>query len=78
MTDGGAGREGRRPKTSKGGNRAGGTCAGAAGVSYVGREHLHNLEMTARILLNGDLRFCLACDFKGLRVAKMSRAATST
>src|SRR5205807_4183503 len=25
-----------------------------------------------------DLRFCLACDFKGLRVAKMSRAATST
>jgi hypothetical protein len=84
---------GRRPKTSKGGNRAGGTYAGAARSTYgdlraarnlngrrfstaVGLEHEHNLDVAARILLNGDLRFRAACDFKELGVAKMSRATT--
>jgi hypothetical protein len=76
--DGAAYCGGRRPKTSKGGNRDWWTCAGAAGLSYVGLERLHNFELTARILLNGDLMFRLTCNFKELRVAKMSLAATST
>jgi hypothetical protein len=40
----------------------------------VGLEHEHNLDVTARILLNGDLSFRPTCDFKELGVAEMSRA----
>jgi hypothetical protein len=39
----------------------------------VGREFEHNLDGTARILLNGDLSFRAARDFKELDVAKISR-----
>ena len=73
------------------GNRAGGTCAGAARSAYgdlragrnlngrrfsraVGLEYEYNLDVTARILLDGDLSFRPTCDFKELGVAKISRA----
>ena len=42
----------------------------------VGLEHEHNLDVTARILLNGDLSFRALCNFKELGVAKISRATT--
>jgi hypothetical protein len=35
----------------------------------VGLERMHNLDVTARLLLNGDLRFRALCDFNELRVA---------
>jgi hypothetical protein len=31
---------------------------------------MHNLNVMARTLLNGDLRFRASCDFEQLRVAK--------
>jgi hypothetical protein len=91
MNEGAAHAEGRRPKASKGGNRAGGTSAGAARSAYgdlrgardlnggrfstrFGLEYEHNLDVTAWILLNGDLSFRPTCDFKELGVAEMSRA----
>jgi hypothetical protein len=65
----------------------GGTCAGAARSVYgicdlnggrfstrFGLEYEHNLDVTAWILLNGDLSFRPTCDFKELGVAEMSRA----
>ena len=39
-----------------------------------GLEYEHNLDVTAWILLNGDLSFRPTCDFKELGVAEMSRA----
>ena len=42
----------------------------------VGLECVHNLDVTARILLNGESNFCPPCDFKGLGVAKMSPSTT--
>jgi hypothetical protein len=42
----------------------------------VGLEYEHNLDVTARKLLNGDLSFRAPCDFEELGVAKISRATT--
>jgi len=67
---------GRRPKASKGGNRDGGPCATPLAATYVGLERSHNFEVTARMLLNGDLRFCTTCDFNELLVAKIAHSAT--
>ena len=61
---------GRRPKASKGGNRDGGTCAVLQALSYVGLERLHNFEVMARTLLNGDLRFRPTCDFNCVTTAR--------
>ena len=79
---------GRRTKTSKGGNRDGGTHASAAlsrptgtgqlrAISMaddvstpVGSEFEHNLDGTARILLNGDLSFRAARGFQRVRRGK--------
>ena len=36
----------------------GATCAVAQALSYFGPEGPYNFEMTARMLLNGDLGFC--------------------
>ena len=44
----------------------------------VGLECLHNLDVMAWMLLNGDLSFRPTCDFKELGVAKISLATTST
>jgi hypothetical protein len=41
-------------------------------------ERAHNLDVTARMLLYGESRFLSTCDFKRLRVAKRTRATTST
>jgi hypothetical protein len=71
MTDGAAGCDGRRTKTSKGGNRDGEACEVRQALSYVSLGRLHNFEATARLLLNGDLRFRATCDFNRLRVAKL-------
>jgi hypothetical protein len=35
-------------------------------------EWVHNLSVSARLLLNGENDFCLAYDFNELAVAKMS------
>ncbi len=35
-------------------------------------ESAHNLDGTARILLNGESNFLAVCDFKGLHVGKKS------
>jgi hypothetical protein len=67
---------GRRPKASNEGNRDGGTCGVPQALRYVGFEWLHNFKVTARMLLNGDLRFRAPCDFNELRVAKMTHSTT--
>ena len=40
----------------------------------VGLERVHNFDVMARSLLNGEIDFCRACDFKELDVAKISHA----
>ena len=40
----------------------------------VGLECVHNLGVMARMLLNGEIDFCRASDFKELGVAKISHA----
>ena len=42
-------------------------------LSYRGLKCAHNADVTARILLNGDLMFCAGSDFKRLGVAKIKR-----
>ena len=37
----------------------------------------HNLNVTARMLLNGDFTFCPICNFNELSVAKRAHSATS-
>ena len=37
----------------------------------------HNFGVVARGLLTGDLMFCTVCEFNDLRVAKLTRLATS-
>jgi hypothetical protein len=64
------------PKTSKGGNRDLRRLVVRGGLSYVGVEDLHNFDVTARILLNGDLMFGPTNDFNALRVAKRPRSTT--
>jgi hypothetical protein len=44
--------------------------------SYVGLERLHNFEMAARMLLNGDFGFPAAWNFNKLRLAKMAHSTT--
>ena len=74
---------GRRPKSAKARNRGGGWCRGRYGDLATGRElkagrfatairldRGHNLNVTARMLLNGDFTFCPICDFNELSVAK--------
>jgi hypothetical protein len=70
------GHSGRRPKASNEGNRDGGTYAVWQALSYVGLGRLHNFEMTARMLLNGDLMFRVSCNFNELRVAKIAHSTT--
>jgi hypothetical protein len=41
-------------------------------------ERAHNLDVMARMLLNGESRFFSICDVNGLGVAKRSRATTAT
>jgi hypothetical protein len=53
-------------------NRDGGTCGVPQALSYVGLERQYNFKVTARMLLNGDLRFRASCNFNALRVAKMA------
>jgi len=72
---------GRRPKTSKGGNRGKGYGGGAtryngALAAAFGRQRGHNFNDLARVLLNGDLMFRLVSDFKELRVAKIAHSTT--
>jgi hypothetical protein len=43
----------------------------------VGLECEHNLNVMARMLLNGENAFFAASDFKDLRVAKRARSTTS-
>jgi hypothetical protein len=50
----------------------------AAFSMVTGLESVHNLDVTARILLNGGNNFFAACDFKELRVAKRAHSTTST
>jgi hypothetical protein len=57
---------GRRPKAAKERTRDGGTCVVPHAWSYVGVERQCNLEMMARMLLNGDFMFCAAFDFNEL------------
>jgi len=45
-------------------------------AAAVGLECTHNFDVTARMLLNGDLNFRPLWDFKELRVAKTARSAT--
>jgi hypothetical protein len=45
-------------------------------LSYVGIRRVHNFELMARVLLNGDFTFCAACDFNELRVAKIAHRTT--
>jgi hypothetical protein len=45
-------------------------------LSYRGLECAHNSDVTARILLNGDLMFCASRDFKRSGVAKIARSTT--
>jgi hypothetical protein len=52
------------------------TCVVPHASSYVGVERFHNLEMMARVLLNGNLRFRVPFDFNDLRVAKITHFAT--
>ena len=40
----------------------------------VGLERVHNLDVMAQMLLNGEIDFCRACDFKELGMAKISHA----
>ena len=84
---------GRRTKTSNGGNRGKGyaECCGARYGELSGAckfdtsrssmagslERVHNFDVTARILLNGDFMFRAVCDCNELRVAKIARSATS-
>jgi len=42
------------------------------------RDHAHNLDVTARMLLYGESRFLSVCDFKRLGVAKRSPTTTFT
>src|SRR5258708_408926 len=67
---------GRRPKAAKERTRDGGTCVVPHAWSYVGLERQCNLEMMARMLLNGDFMFCAAFDFNELRVAKIAHSTT--
>jgi hypothetical protein len=46
-------------------------------TTAVGLEREHNLNVLARILLNGDLMFCPTCDLNELGVAKKPRFTTS-
>ena len=39
---------------------------------------MHNFGVPARMLLNGDLRFRIACEFKELGVAKIAHSTTFT
>jgi hypothetical protein len=50
----------------------GATCAVAQALSYFGPEGPYNFEMTARMLLNGDLGFCAIFNFNDLHVAKIA------
>jgi hypothetical protein len=80
MTEGAAHPGGRRPKTSKGGNRDGGTCSGAASyrdLTAVIPEREHNFSVMARTLRMGENTFLRPCDFKELRVVKRAHIATS-
>jgi hypothetical protein len=66
--------DGRRPKSAKARNRGGWGTGGAAGSTYgdltgIGSEREHNFFDLARLLLNGESNFRLACDFKELDVA---------
>jgi hypothetical protein len=54
----------------------GGTCVVPHALSYVGLERQCNLEMMARMLLDGDFMFCAAFDFNELRVAKIAHSTT--
>jgi hypothetical protein len=45
-------------------------------LSYVELERLHNLEVMARMLRNGDLGFRDTCDFNELHVAKRAHSTT--
>jgi hypothetical protein len=42
----------------------------------VGLERMHNLDVMARSLLIGDLRFRALCDFNELCVAEIAHSAT--
>src|ERR1700730_104833 len=75
---------GRRPKSAKARNRGGGWVGrwcGRYGDLATGREFAtairldrgHNLNVTARILLNGDFTFCPISDFNELSLGKKSR-----
>ena len=50
----------------------GATCAVAQALSYFGSEVRYNFELTARMLLNGDLGFCAVFNFNDLHVAKIA------
>ena len=77
MSESAAGREGRRPKASKRGNRDGGNvrCAAMPELSRV--ERIYNLETTKRVA-HGNLMFHGTCSFNGLPVAEMTRPTILT
>src|SRR5215216_3668390 len=47
-------------------------------TTAVSLESVHNLDGTARILLNGESNFLAVCDFKQLHVAKRAHWTTSS
>jgi hypothetical protein len=72
---------GRRPKTSKGGNRGKGYVGGAARYNGAlaeafGHQRSHNFNDLARVLLNGESNFRSSCNFKELGVAKIAHSTT--
>jgi hypothetical protein len=45
-------------------------------LATVGLESVHNFDVMAQMLLNGDLMFSIPRDFNELRVAKIAHFAT--
>ena len=72
----------RRPKISNERNRGVSYAKGSARSvrklsSAPNSKCAHNFGVVARGLLTGDLMFCTVCEFNDLRVAKLTRLATS-
>ena len=74
---------GRRPKPSNEGNRAGERVAVPGALIYRGLTLAaavvceHNFCVMARTLLMVENSFCIMCNFKELRVAKIAQISTS-
>jgi hypothetical protein len=73
---------GRRPKASNEGNRAGEGGAVLRALIYRGLTLAaavicHNFCVMARTLLMVENSFCIMCNFKELRVAKIAHISTS-